>query len=490
MRTRRSAREALAGVGVLALGLGAIGWLSTAPATRIEQASDAYVPLVATVAVVSMAILVWYVEPAYTLSAAMVLTPFAGNWPQLGVPGPLSIDRLLLAGGIAAVLLRSPPMAGRPRIQLTGAHWALVLAAIYAIASALVAGTLFERDPLFKLIDAFGLMPFLLFAIAPLAFRTAHQRAVLLGAFVGLGAYLGLTVLFETARLDALVYPKYILDPSYGIHFHRGRGPFADAVANGLALYTCAVACAIAVSSWAGRVARGFAIGIGLLCVVGSFLSLERSVWIGVVLGTAVAMLSTRGLRRYFVPVAVAVAVAIAASLAWIPGLSASVSPRVNQGSAALWDRKNLARAALNMVEAKPLFGFGWSEFARSSGDYFQQAFDYPLTATSAGIHNTPLTYAVELGLVGATLWALGVLFGVGSALTTRGPPELRRWRIGLLAIAMAYLVVMNSVPPTAWLNRSIWLFAGVVYSGRYVWRTAAEQAAREEPQLLKPVAG
>jgi putative inorganic carbon (hco3(-)) transporter len=489
MRTRRSPWEALGGIGILALGLAAVAWLSTWPAARIEQASDAYVPLVAAIALVSIAILAWYVEPAYILSAAIFLTPFAGNWPQLGVPGALSLDRLLLAGGIAAVLVRAPPIAERPRIQVTGAHWALVLAAIYATASALFAGTLFEREPLFKLIDAFGLMPFLLFVIAPLAFRTAHQRAVLLGTFVVLGAYLGLTVLFETARLDALVYPKYILDPNYGIHPHRGRGPFADAVANGLALYTCAVACAIAVSSWTGRVARAFAIGIGLLCVVGSFLSLERSVWIGVVLGTAVAMLSTRGLRRYFVPVAVAVAVAIAASLALIPGLSQSVSPRVNQGSAALWDRKNLARAALNMVEDKPLFGFGWSQFTHYSGDYFQQAFDYPLTATSAGLHNTPLTYAVELGLVGATLWALGVIFGVGSALTTRAPPELRRWRIGLLAIATAYLVVMNSVPPTAWLNRSIWLFAGVVYSARYAWTETAEWPVRDATRSLEPVA-
>jgi hypothetical protein len=80
------------------------------------------------------------------------------------------------------------------------------------------------------------------------------------------------------------------------------------------------------------------------------------------------------------------------------------------------------------------------------------------------------LTYAVELGLVGMTLWVLGLLFGVGTALATRGPPDLVRWRVGLLAVATAYLVVMNSVPPTAWLNRSIWLFAGVVYSGRYIW--------------------
>jgi hypothetical protein len=72
------------------------------------------------------------------------------------------------------------------------------------------------------------------------------------------------------------------------------------------------------------------------------------------------------------------------------------------------------------------------------------------------------------------TLWVLGVVFGVGTALTTRGPPDLNRWRVGLVAIAAAYLVVSNSVPPTAWLNRSIWLFAGVVYSGRYILSEAS----------------
>ena len=128
------------------------------------------------------------------------------------------------------------------------------------------------------------------------------------------------------------------------------------------------------------------------------------------------------------------------------------------------------------MVEAKPLFGFGWSRFAHDSADYFQQSPDYPLTATSAGVHNTPLTYAVELGLVGMTLWIVGVLCGVGGALATRGPPDLDLWRTGLLALATAYLVVLNAVPPTPWPNRSLWLMAGVVYSGRYLARDTSRR--------------
>ena len=460
----------LGAAAMVAIGVLALMQLAALPAGQIDRLSSHYVPFLAAVGAVSMAIVVWWVEPAYTLSAALVLTPFAGNWPAMGVPGPLSPDRLLLAGGIAAVLLRAPAMADRPRLQISGVHWLLGLAVVYALASAFAAGTLVEREPFLKLVDAFGIMPFLLFVAAPFAFRTRHQRQVLLASFVVLGAYLSLTVLFEATKLDALVYPRYILDPTYGIHAHRGRGPFADAVASGVAIYACGVACAIAVASWRDRVARTLAIVVGVLCVVGILLCLERSVWIGAILGTTVAMLAARNLRHYFLPVAVTAAVVVVAALALIPGLSASVTPRVNQGQSALWDRKNLARAAINMVDARPLFGFGWDGFSLHSKDYFQQAFDYPLTATKAGVHNTPLSYAVDLGLVGATLWALGLVFGVGAALVSRGPPELDHWRIGLLAIATAYLVVMNAVPPTTWLNRSIWLLAGVVYSGRYAW--------------------
>jgi O-antigen ligase len=122
----------------------------------------------------------------------------------------------------------------------------------------------------------------------------------------------------------------------------------------------------------------------------------------------------------------------------------------------------------MNMVEARPLFGFGWSRFKSESQDYFEQSSDYPLTSTVSGVHNIPLTYAVDLGLVGMTLWLMGLVLGIGGALATRGPPDLFPWRVGLLAVAIAFLVVASAVPPTAWPNRSLWLLAGVVYGGYY----------------------
>jgi O-antigen ligase len=335
------------------------------------------------------------------------------------------------------------------------------------MASAFFAGTLSQNDAFLRLVDTFGIMPFLLFLTAPLAFRTQRQRHVLLVAFVALGAYLGLTVVFETVKLDALVFPRYILDPHYGIHAGRGRGPFVEAVTNGLALFTCAVVCAIAVAQWQGRRARILAGAIGLLCLVGVFLCLERSVWIGAGVATCVGMLVTRGARRYLVPLLIAVGLGVGAALLFVPGLHQRVTARIDQKET-LWDRRNLARAAINMVEARPLVGFGWARFQKDSADYFQQAGDYPLTATTFGVHNTPLAYAADLGLIGVTLWALGLLFGVGSGLVARGPPDLLAWRIGLLAVAVATLVVISAVPPSAWPNRAIWLLAGVACSGRY----------------------
>ena len=463
--TARSSVAAIVAAAGAAVCLAVLIYL--APAGAVEHGASLYPKAVGLVIAISVGYMVWRLEPAYSISAAVVLSPLAGNWPQLGVPGPLSPDRLLLAGGILAVLVRSFAPGQGPRLRFTATHALLALAIVYALGSAYFAGTLTQNAAFLRLVDTFGIMPFLIFLTAPVAFRTQEQRQVLLVAFVVLGAYLGLTVVFETVKLDALVFPKYILDSHYGIHAGRGRGPFVEAVTNGLALFTCSVVCAIAVGQWHEKRARILAGAIGLLCLVGVFLCLERSVWIGAALATCVGMLATPGARRYLIPLLIAVSIGVGAALIFVPGLHERVTARVDQKET-LWDRRNLARAAINMVEARPLVGFGWAHFQRDSADYFQQADDIPLTATTFGVHNTPLAYAADLGLIGVTLWALGLVFGVGSALLTRGPPDLLPWRIGLLTVSVATLVVISAVPPSAWPNRAIWLLAGVASSGRY----------------------
>jgi len=416
-------------------------------------------------ALASAAWLVWRADPAYTLTAAFCLSPFAGNWQLLGLPSAVDPDRILLIAGILQILLRAPAVANRPPLRLVPAHALLGLAVLYALTSALAAGTLFSKAPLFRLIDAFGILPFLVFVAAPVAFRTERQRFILMVGIMGLGAYLSLTTLFEMIHLNALVFPKYILNPDVGLHVTRGRGPFLDAVANGFALFVCATVCSVAALTQP-RLRRPAAI-IGALCVVGIVLCLERSVWIGSALAPAVALLSSRSLRRYFVPVARVMVVCVIVALVAIPGLSGKVNGRIGNTT---YDRQNLAVAALNMIAARPLTGFGWNRFSSDSELYFRQSQNYPLqqNLASLGVHNFLLTYGVDLGLVGVTLWAVGLLMGVATALVTRGPPSLEPWRVALVAVVVMFCAVSNSVPPTLFPNLSLWLLAAVVFSGRY----------------------
>ena len=287
----------------MALGIAA---LAAMPAGQVDRATTHFLPAVAAVATVSMGWVVWRIDPAYTLSAAIFLTPFAGNWPQLGVPGPLSPDRLLLAGAIAAVLLRAPPVADRPRLQITGAHWVLALAAVYALASAFFAGTLFERDAFFKLVDAFGIMPFLCFS-SPRWHSGRRASAMCCSSRSSCSAPTSASPCSSKRR-------SWTRSSFRSTSSTRTTGSTTLAAAGRSSTpwptgsrSTCAPSRAPSPSPLGARAwLRALAMAVGLLCLVGSFLSLERSVWIGAVLGTGVAMLATRGLRRYLVPVAVA----------------------------------------------------------------------------------------------------------------------------------------------------------------------------------------
>lgn len=427
---------------------------------RVE---DAWIGLTAALITGSLAWLAWKVPPVYVVSAAVVLTPLAGHWEAIGVPGPLSLDRLLLLTAILVALLRAA-LAGElrsHRLTLRPVHWALLVVVIYATISALASGSLFENEPFFRLLQIFGVLPFVLFVIAPLIFRTERDTDVLLVALVGLGAYLGLTAIFETFGPKALVYPQYILDPGFGIHADRARGPFVEAVTNGAGLFICAAAASVGAARWRGdpRLVSG---AVAVLCTFGTFLTLQRSVWLATAVAILVMAVTVRQLRRLLVPAVIAVGLAIAVALAAVPGFADQAEERrANQGS--IRDRQNSNSAAVRMVMDRPLTGFGWGQYRAESKVYYRLNPEYPLTSTD--VHNMFLAYAVDLGLPGITLWALAFALGVGRAIGSRGPPEARPMQLGLVAVTVFFLVVVSFVPPTVFPNLLVWLWAGVVWS-------------------------
>jgi O-antigen ligase len=193
-------------------------------------------------------------------------------------------------------------------------------------------------------------------------------------------------------------------------------------------------------------------------------------------------MLAHRSTRPFVLPTLAGGAALALAVLTFVPGLDVKVAERANNRGT-LYDRQNLAHAAIGMVDARPLLGFGWASFQRRSEPFFEQNPNYPLTATDQIIHNLFLTYAAELGLVGLTLWAACLVCGVGSALVIRGPPSLALWRALLIAFGTMYLVVGNFVFPQVFPNVVMWLLAGIVMTARYGEPVAgAREPARHRP--------
>ena len=475
---------AVAGIGILLAAAFTVAAQHASPAL-IDHVSSVFPKAMVAVAALSVAYLVWMVPPWVTLTAGVVLSPLASNWKLLGVPGGMSPDRLLVMGGIAVVLLRGPGARNVPALRLRPTHAVLGLLLAYATVSAAAVGTLANQAGFFRLFDAFGVLPFFVFLVAPAVFSTARSRSLLLACLVGLGAYLGLTAVFEAANLDALVFPHFIANSTANDLSGRAFGPFLEPVSNGSGLFVCGVAAGVALFTWRRTSAKIFAALTATVCAAGTFFTLERSVWLGAVLAVAVTAAaglprlgrSAKGMVATIALIGGTVAVAVTA-LVFVPGFAHTAYKRAtDQGT--VYERQNLATAAENMIATRPLFGFGWSSFERRSLEYFRQSPDAPLNPNLAyspttqgtfSVHNAFLDYAVTLGLVGATLWVLALALAIGGAyrarIDPRVEPDLARWRFALLPLLVFYLVIENAVPPALFPNLALWLWLGVVWVG------------------------
>lgn len=434
-------------------------------ATLLGPEIETFFTIVAALVLASgIVYLVWNIHPAWSVTGGLILTIFNGNWSYFGLPGFFAPDRLLLLAAVTTVVLRGPGARDLPPIRFRGVHVLLALTIAYALGSSVIAQTLFAESGLFRLFDRLGLIPFMLFTIAPVVYSTPEARRILLGALVGLGAYLGLTSFFQIVGPQALVLPRYILDPDVGIHVGRARGPFAQAAVNGFSMFVCGCAALVAVRLWEQPRWRMFAAAVTAICAFGLFLTLQRSIWLGASVAIFVTLVSLRDLRRFIVPVLIGTFLAVTIALSVVPGLAEQARER-READGTVYDRRNLNTAAVRMLGDNPLFGVGWANYTERNDEYYKLNEDYPLGVPPGLIaHNVFLSNAAELGLIGVTLWIAALLAAVYAVITARPPPDLRWWRYALAPMLLLWVVVANASPLTdLFPNSVLWLLAGVV---------------------------
>jgi O-antigen ligase len=222
-------------------------------------------------------------------------------------------------------------------------------------------------------------------------------------------AYLSLTAIFFLLGAKELIFPCFILDDTLGIHADRARGPFLQAVANGVTLNLLGL---IALNSFRRGRLRGVGAALLLTALPLAILATRtRAVWLsfaGSVLGLLLVSSSPR-LRRTCLVLASAgvVALLVATSLG---GVSSSLGDRLEDRSPVEY-RMVVYEAGWQMFLDKPLTGWGASsmqpELQKRIAGFHQDAFF---------MHNTYLEVLVEHGLLGWVLyvWMVIGLFRVG----------------------------------------------------------------------------
>lgn len=296
------------------------------------------------------------------------------------------------------------------------------------------------------------LFPFALFVIARQTMTDRRAVKSFLWFLVGIGVYVTATAIFYKLGPHALVFPREILDEGLGINPERARGPQLNSAADGITMVAAMIA-AIYLGVQKDTKHRGWVIAAALVMPVGIFLTETRSIWLSAGIAVVLGAMFARGFRRWYLVVLGLAAVVI--GINWQKFLSADRQQGGVSSAGEIEARLNDWATALWAIPHHKAFGWGLSRFPEINTIHHQHwgNLDWNLGYGFIG-HNTHLTTAAELGLIGLALW-LGVLVSVTIATS-------RAWRLlprdGLLSRGFVFSFWC------AWLG---WLISSIVLEMR-----------------------
>jgi O-antigen ligase len=315
-----------------------------------------------------------------------------------------SYDRFAFVVLVFVVLLRICILR-KPLVIAGPVTWPMLGLLLLALCGLLAQPYDAERWSMFA---AKWLLPFALFQLARHLFDESSSRRQFEIFSLMVLAYLSLIAIFFLIGAKEIIFPRYILDEGFGIHADRARGPFLQAVANGVALNLLGL---VALDSFRRKRLRGvpaflFLAGLPLSIVA----TRTRAVWLSFAVSILVLLLFTqsRRLRLGCLLIALAGLVGLLA-LAMGDG-HRPLSERLEESGPVKF-RMAVYEAGWEMFLKKPLNGWGakamQAELSDRISEFHQEEYYF---------HNTYLEILVQYGLVGLALyvWVIIDLLRIG----------------------------------------------------------------------------
>jgi O-antigen ligase len=307
-------------------------------------------------------------------------------------------------------------------------------------------------------------VPCVFFHIAGLVFSGDRSLRKLEVFLLIVLAYLTAISIFSMLNLQPLIVPRFIIDESIGIHADRARGPFLQAVANGLCLNLLGL---VALDSFRRRKLRGIVAGMLFLAVPLALLATKtRAVWIASALSVLCLLFfgSTLKLRR--IALALCVLAIVGSGIMLLYRAEADSFAQRTMDRSPVDFRTEMYSAGWQMFVEKPVLGWGNEHDIQAEVEKRVSSFHPEYYV----FHNTFLELAVERGLLGLGfyVWLMICLFRLakrdaGSAETDDvfSNPHFRRLWPLLLGVYLlnASAVVMNY----QFVNAVLFTIAGIL---------------------------
>jgi len=304
-----------------------------------------------------------------------------------------------------------------------------------------------DKLNLFSVLTGFFLPFMSYFIMRRGVLNNAQAKSFLTG--VGLiTLYLGITGLGEAWRQSWLVFPKYILDPKWGIHFGYVRGPLLSASANGLAIVM-----GLPILVWLFFGTRGARRWLWLLGIASVGLSLpfvfQRAVWLAA--SAALGIVALAWPRRRLILTGGLVLIAAVGGLMLPNTLEERIAGKL-AAEGNIQYRWRLIDTTLTLIGDHLYTGVGYyqvDKFVRRS------------LGTGYSSHNMPLTLFAELGLLGFLPYLL--IFSLllfQSAKAYRQQSWFREIIGGMWGITAAYIIVSVTADMRTAIYMNVLLFA------------------------------